>query len=169
MADVEERCYRLRRSLLFAGVACTGCFLAFGLLSSLTALWNVDGSFARPAQAALFFGLFWSAWVLLGVYITAAAVRERLYVSPRRIEKVGCLRTRTMQLEDVSSAQWRQIPRQGSLVLRGRNGKLTLEFGNYGTADRRELIARLRDYLDEHLQEGWAEFEARFPADPCPH
>lgn len=159
--EAGEHGYRLDRRLLRIGVFGTAFVLAIGTASVAAALWNTDGSFARPVSAALFFGVFWSMFLLLGVYITTSAVRSRLYIDADGVRQVGCFRAGTLRWEDVQLARWRMIPRGGSLCLHDGHGRLTVEFGSYVEHDRYEIIALFRDLLREHVQDGWAEFEAQ--------
>ena len=157
-----ETCYRLSRRFLYTGIGCIAFFAVAGAGSCVMALVNPDGSFAHPAKAAAGFGLFWFLWLLLGIYVTATAIRYRLYVDADRVEEIGCFRRRAIQLDEVSVARWRLIPKGGSLSLRGFSGKLTVAFDGFGTQDRRELIEFFHRHLAEHVQEGWQQFEARF-------
>src|SRR5260370_35504830 len=81
----EARCFRLRPYYLVVGIVCAGFFAVVGVTSTVVAYFNVDGSFARPYLAALVFGVFWSGFTALAVWVIAAYFRERLILSPSTI------------------------------------------------------------------------------------
>jgi hypothetical protein len=162
----EGREYRLPRSYLWLGLLATPFFFGMGAFSTIAALLNVDGSFRYPLPTALIFGSFWSIWTLLGVYITLAYFRERLYVSDEAVRVVGCFRTRTVQLSRVGRAVWRAFPANGSLVLYGDGTRLVVDFGHFPAA-RGLLIAFFRRSLPEPIQEGWQRFESYFVPGPA--
>ncbi|MDM8005086.1 MAG: hypothetical protein QUV05_02895 [Phycisphaerae bacterium] len=157
----SDRCFRLERRFLHIGVVCTIFFFLFGVGSSAAALWNVDGSFGRPRETALVFGVFWACFTGLGIGLILRSVRSRLYIGPRSVRELGVFRVRAMCFDGLSAARWRVFLRGGSLVLRGRDGKLTLDFASFSPADRREMIELLRNRIDERIQEDWARFESR--------
>lgn len=157
----SDRCFRLGRSILYIGVACVTFFPLLGIASSAAALWNVDGSFRRPQEAALFFGAFWASCTVLGIWLIFSYVRSRRYIGPQGVREVGILRVRTVRFDQLSAARWRVVFQGGSLVLRAPDGKLTLYFASFSPADKREMIDLLRNKIDEQIQEGWERFESR--------
>src|SRR5262245_33709454 len=94
----DARCYRLRRYYLVVGVVCAVFFAAMGIASTVAALWNIDGSFARPQLAALIFGTFWSGFTLLAVWVIVAYFRERLYFGKAGVVQHGIFHSRSLQI-----------------------------------------------------------------------
>ena len=160
----SDMCFRVGRHFLYLGIVFTVFCLLAGNGSAAVAFWNVDCSFARPKEAALLFGVFWACFAVLGVWIILIYVRSRLYIGPVGVRRVGCFRVRTIHFDGLLGARWRLIPGGGSLVLRGRDGKLTVEFGWFSAADQRAMIRFLRSMIGESIQENWERFQSRlFP------
>jgi len=162
LADDGARRYRPRRYYLYLGIVCTVFFLFMGVGSACVAYWNVDGSFARPKLSALVFGVFWSVWTLLGIWLILCYTRERLVISTTSIEWTGLYKTRLLALDDVTRVKWRLFPQHGSIVLRTPDKRLVIEIGNYLDSERKELILLTRGMFDYELQENWQRFSDRF-------
>ena len=78
------------------GLIGTIFFVVVGLVSTLAAYFNVDGSFARPKLAALLFGLFWSAFTLLGIWLLLLYYKYRLLSTIHRYDRLGsCVTTKS--------------------------------------------------------------------------
>ena len=151
--------YRIRNSYLAVGVICTAFFVAIGVTSVIVAWWNIDGSFRFPKSTAIGFGIFWSAFTALGVWIILAYYRERLFASNQGIRQRGCIRSRTVMFDEVVSGRWRRYPNGGSLVLRSPDRKIVIYFDNFSPDERIELIQFLRSALDDKRQVNWTDFE----------
>jgi hypothetical protein len=158
---VEATVYRIRNYYLAVGLTCTACFTAFGVVSTLAALWNSDGSFPHPLGFAVLFGVFWSCFSLLGIWLVLAYFRERLFVSDLGIRQKGCFRTRTLQFAQLITARWRTWPQNGSLVLKSPEQRIVVDFDNFQESERIELIEFFRQRLAES-SENWIRFEASY-------
>jgi hypothetical protein len=163
-ADIEQlptdaRCFRVRRYYLVVGVVCAVFFAAMGIVSTVAALWNIDGSFARPKLAALIFGIFWSGFTLLAGWVIAAYFRERLYFGKAGVVQHGIFRTRTLQIEEVHQIKWRPWPIGGSVVIRTPSEKATIHFDNFSKDEREDLIRFLRESFAVEIQENWSRFQ----------
>ncbi|MEX0716926.1 MAG: hypothetical protein WD066_10075 [Planctomycetaceae bacterium] len=154
----EPREFRCKREIFWWGIFSASVAFAFAIVSTLAALWNIDGSFTRPLLAAAVMGGFWSFIGLGGVWMIAASVYERLYVSRDCIRMTDVFRSRAMKLDELNHARWRRL--RGNLVLRDAAGRVVVHFANY--AQRLELIQLLRDRIDRGLQEDWDEFASQF-------
>ena len=159
-------CYRLRPFCRNLGIACTILFVAMGLVSTLAAYFNVDGSFGRPYLAALVFGLFWSAWVVLGIWLILLYYRYRLFTNDTALYQVGVIREQHADLNLVNEMKWRTRPMGGSVRLSGQFGVVKIEFAGFESAQRKELISFLRHAIDDSRQPGWQEFCKRFEDSP---
>ena len=168
MQAKDRDCYRYDRYFFWLGVACMAVFLLLGAGSFVVAYWNLDGSFIRPERSAVLFGLFWSAWTLLGVWLILSAVRGRLFVTDEGIQQVGCFRQKTVRWRDVSMVRWRLLPAGGCVVLRGAGQKVTIEFGAFARPDRPELIERIHAQIPGSIQENWDAFGCRWLRAPDP-
>jgi hypothetical protein len=163
-ADIDQlptdaKCFRLRRYYLVVGVVCAVFFAAMGIASTVAALWNIDGSFARPKLAALIFGFFWSGFTLLAVWVIVAYFRERLYFGKAGVVQHGIFRSRTLQIEEVFQIKWRSWPVGGSVVIRTHSDKATIHLDNFSKAEREELIQFLRESFAVEIQENWSRFQ----------
>lgn len=138
------RIFRLRLYYLVSGIVC-GVFLAIiGIGSVLVALWNIDGSFSRPREAALLFGVVYSGFTLLAAFMVAAYFRERLEFSPTTIVQRGIFRTRTLSLSEIVQIKWHIWPGQGSFVVRTASQKVTIYLDNFTTEECLEIVQFLR-------------------------
>lgn len=73
-------------------LVCAVFFAATGIASTLSALWNIDGSFARPERSVSFFATAFSGLTLHAVWIIAAYFRERLFFGKAAIVHHGIFR-----------------------------------------------------------------------------
>jgi hypothetical protein len=156
--EPSVRVYQPLRKYLWIGAFLLAFFLLMGITSVVVALTSADGSFARPEAAAIIFGCFWSAWVLLSIYVLAFYLRARLRISATAITTVGVFRTATVLLDEITSARWRAWPAGGSLVLRGPTGRVVIEFAAY--SDGPNLVPFFREALRPEVQHGLERFEA---------
>ena len=155
----EARCFRLRRYYLFLGIVCAVFFAVIGIGSAVAALWNFDGSIARPKLAALIVGTFWFGCTLLAVWVIAAYFRERLFFGKTAIVQHGIFRSRTLELGEVLEIKWRAWPVGGSVVVRPHSQKATIYLDNFTRDECGELIRYLRETFAVEIQENWSRFE----------
>jgi hypothetical protein len=159
----EGRVYRHSRWVLEFGVAFASLFALAGMGGCITALLNVDGSFAHPVAAAVFNSVFCACPALVGCRYILSYFRHRLLVSREFVHATGCLGTREVQLVCITSANWKMY--SNTLVLRDHSLELTISFCDYTLQERLELIHFFRWAIAEHVQKGWERFELyRVPA-----
>ncbi len=161
-----ETCYRMRPYLRNVGVLCTIFFAIVGIGTTAVAYFNIDGSFARPELAAYFFGLFWSTFTLLGLWLLLAYSRYRLYIRGLSIRQVGVLTESTIDLRLVQELKWRRFPQGGSVAISATSGVMKIDLGNLCISDRDQLITFLRASVDDSRQIGWTRFEEQFSDTP---
>lgn len=159
-APSEEfaRRYRPRRYFLYVGIVCTAFFLVLGVGSASLAWWNADGSFRHPRLTALIFAVFWSPFILLGVWLSLYAARRRLVFTTTSVESTGAIRRKRLAFDEVTRVKWRRFPGQGSIVLRTTGRRLAIDLGDFSPGERQEIIELTRRLFDEQLQEGWPRF-----------
>lgn len=155
-------CYRQQWFLLAFSVVLMPFVLTMAVKATIAAYWNVNDRFAN---ALSFSGLFWLL-TLLCLWRIAAYFRFRLYVGETTIREVGVLRTTTLPVEDVVRVVWQTLPARGSVVLRTSNAKVSIEFHNFTSQERRELLGFCRQTWDESIQEDWPRFAEVFPEGP---
>lgn len=154
-----EKCYRFKRSLRKVSWVCLLFYSSAAIGSSWVALANPDGSFARPVASAIFFGVFWSVWALLSLWLLCACYRERLFLGSDRITEQGLYFRRSLAISELSSVCWRGVPRQrGSVVLRTSSARVVIGFGNYEPHEQDEIIAFVRQYASPEITTGWEAF-----------
>src|ERR1700722_14396804 len=102
----KGQCFRPRRHYLVVSVICAVFSLAMGITPAVLA-WHHASPFPRPERAALFFGVFWSVWTLLAVWVIVAYFRERLFVTNKMIIHYGIIRSRTIHVDEVIHINWR--------------------------------------------------------------
>jgi len=166
MEDQSTHCYRIRPYFRNVGLICTAFFVVVGSASVLVAYFNVDGSFAQPKLAALAFGLFWSAFVFLGLWLLLLHHKYRLFVNNLSLRQKGVLLDRRIDVNLVDELKWRRFPAGGSVRLSGMFGVLKIELGNFNSVDRGNIITFLRLAISETRQRGWQEFNDQFSATP---
>lgn len=167
----DAKTFRLRRSVLFIGIVCAVVFLFFDVGSTTVAYWNIDGSFARPKPAALLFGVFWSAMLLLAIFMIVGYFRERLFLAPTSIMQQGTIGSRTMAVGEVTAVIWRCRPVGGSIVVRDQSRKIKIQLGVFAPHDADEIIRFFRDTFPEAIQQNWVSFESfkhEFSRPPSP-
>jgi len=153
--------YRLSRHALEVGVVAVALCSLMGILSITAALLNPDGSFPHPVAAALIFGVLWSCFVLLGVWLILLYFRHCLFVDLTTVRVTGCFVARQVRLANVTHAAWKSFIKHGTLVLKEPSGTVKIGFSNYTFQERLELIHFFREALAGCEQEGWERFESR--------
>jgi hypothetical protein len=167
----EARRFGPRRFYLVVGVLCGVFFSVMGVASTLSAYWNIDGSFPQPKLAALIFGIGWSCFTLLAVWIILVYFRERLYLANKTIIQNSVIRSRTIHSEDVvhvnwrrwpaGGSIWRRWPAGGSIVVQTPSAKIKIGLGNLTKEEREEIIRFFRETFASELQDNWLRFEDR--------
>jgi hypothetical protein len=157
----EAKCFRLRRYYLVVGIVCAVFFAVFGVTSTVVAYLNIDGSFPRPHLAALVFGVFWSGFTLLGLWVIAAYFRERLFLDDNTIVLNSTFRSKTLDVGDVVQVEWRISPVGGSIVVRTRSEKVKIYLDNFTKDDREQVVFFFRKTFANEVQENWSLFEER--------
>jgi len=160
-------CYRMRSYYRNVGVVCTVAFAVMGGVSTLVAFFNVDGSFPNPWLAVWTLASFWSAFVLLGLWLLLAYSKYRLFVSPTSLRQVGVVREQYAELNLVDELRWRRFPAGGSVRLAGPFGMMKIELSNFSSADRKQVISFLRDAVDSSRQPGWHAFTQQYEDTPA--
>ena len=152
--------FRRRKILLVVGGLCGSFCLIMGAASVFLAWTNFDGSFKFPKETAAGFAIFWGSFMLLGAWLIAAYVRERLTVTDHGVQMVGCIRTRMMRFDRVTAVRWSGRQRGvGYVRLVAEGQRMKIEFGQFGWQDDWLLIQRIRNRMLESIQENWEEFE----------
>jgi hypothetical protein len=159
-APMAGREYRLSKHALEVGLVTVSLFGVMGVVSVTAAILNPDGSFRHPVAAAVTFGILWSCFVLLGVWLILIFARHRLFVDPTTVRVTGCFVSRQISLAKVTHAAWKSTIKHGTLVLKEPSSVVKIGFGNYTFQERLELIRFFRDALAGR-DEGWERFESR--------
>lgn len=100
------------------------------------------------------FGLF----EFIGIWMLLDYWRASLSVDADEIVQRGVLRTKELQLSEVTAARWVSVGVGGKLVLTTPSCKIKLEFREYAIDDPSRLIEFFRSRIDSRLQQGWALF-----------
>ncbi len=136
--------YRLSKHSLEVGLVAVAIFGVMGIVSVTAAILNPDGSFRHPVAAAVAFGILWSCFVLLGVWLILIYARHRLFVDPTTVRVTGCFVSRQVSLAKVTHAAWKSFNKHGTLVLKEPSRVVKIGFGNYTFQERLELIRFFR-------------------------
>ena len=155
----EAKCLRVRRYYLVVGVVGAVSIAVMGVTSTVVAYLNIDGSFARPQLAAVVFGVFWSGFTLLALWLIAAYFRERLILAKNTIVQDGIFRSRTLDVGDVLQIRWRRWPAGGSIIVRSHSQKFKIYLDNFTKAEREEVVFFIRETFAHEIQENWSRFE----------
>jgi hypothetical protein len=151
----------LRLFYLVVGAISAVFCAVVGVTSTVVAYWNIDGSFARPKVSALIFGIFWSVFVVVSLWVVLAYFRERLFVARNAVVQRGVLRSKTIDIADVIRVKWRNWPVGGSVVAQSHSGKITVYLDNFPTRERGPIIQFFRETFATEIQDNWARFEGR--------
>jgi hypothetical protein len=164
---VPQRCFRPRLSYLITGIMGAIFFPTVGVVSTVSACLNLDGSFASPVLAAVTFAAFWSGFTLLSVWALAAYFRERLVLGKSRIVRRGVFRLRTLAVGDVQEVRWHTRPRGGGITARTRSEKVTISLENFTWGNAWAIVRFFRDQLPRPIQHNWRDFGERFRGWGC--
>lgn len=154
----KTTCYRPGRQYLILGIVSTTLFLVMDVGSVYVAYWNIDGSFPHPKLFALIFGIYWSCWTLLGLWLIVASLRERLFVSADSITQHGCVAKRTIRVPDVIQINWKGTPQSGGILVRSSFTKIKINLANFTRDERDKLIQFFHDTFATIIQDGWSRF-----------
>jgi hypothetical protein len=154
----QTNCYRLGRTYLVVGIACTTLFLGMGISSVYMAYWNVDGSFPHPNLDALVLGISWSALTAMCLWLIVAYFRERLFVNSEAITKYGCVFLKKIPVSDVLQVTWKGFPHAGKIIVRSPLTSITINLGDYTDDERSALIQCFHDNFPVGIQDGWPRF-----------
>lgn len=152
--------YRHQRNLLSQAIMCLVFFSLVDVASVTVALLNPDGSFDRPVVSAIVFGTFWTAWVLLSLYLLVAYFRERWTLSDDGVSVQGVVWFRSLPVADVTSVRWAGYPAGGSVVLQGAGQKLVLWLSNSPKDEQTEIVEFVRSRFPLEIQTGWEDYVA---------
>jgi hypothetical protein len=155
MDPASTRCYRVRPYFRNVGVVCTVFFIVVGVVSTYSAYVNIDGSFPNPKTAALVFGIVWSVFSLLGVWLLLLYHKYRLCVNELSIRQTGIVRVDEADLSLVDKLEWPRYPNSGSVRLLGEFGVVKIPVGSLRLEDREEVATFLREAIEESKQTGW--------------
>jgi hypothetical protein len=158
--------YRVRRKFRNVGIACTLFAVAFGVFSTITAYFNVDGSFARPKLMALMFALGWSAFALLGIWLWRIYYKYKLIVDGRSLQQFGMWYSQRIEFSAVREIRWYIYPAGGSIRVVGPERAMNIEFGNFTWTDRKELISLLLKAILSERHVGLDKFHQHFTPTP---
>ena len=159
-------CYRMRPYFRNVGLIGIAFCAVVGVVSTLGAYVNIDGSFAHPKLASLIFGLFWSAFVFLGVWLLLLYYQYRLFVNNLSLRQKSVLFDLRVDVNHIDVLKWRRLPEGGSVHLSGIFGVLKIELGNFNIVDRGSIVVYLRHAISETRQTGWQEFCEQFSNTP---
>ena len=124
------------------------------------ALLNPDGSFDRPVLGAMIFGIFWTGWVLVSLFLLVAYFRERWTLSDDTVSTHGIFSIRSLPVTHVTSVRWFGYPAGGSIVLQGGGQKLTLWLNNSPKDEQGEIVEFVRNRFPPEIQIGWQDYIA---------
>ena len=155
-------CYRMSSWYRNVGVVCTILFTLIGLGSTLAAYFNVDDSFPQPELAAVGFAVFWSAFVLLSIWLIVCYYKYRLFTNAHALHEVRVMSMQDLDLTLVENLYWRRFPVGGSVRLTSAFGNVKIELGHFPTSDRERLVQFFRNGVEHSKQSGWPEFSRQF-------
>lgn len=138
-------------------------FGTFGTSSVWEAATNADGSFPRPFEFAVVFGLFSSFWIVLSLWGLMDWKQHRLVVGDETLRYIGVIRDVQFSRDDLVEVRWRGFYRRGSVVIRSSRSRLSLDLDGYSDDERDDLIDRLRALARDASQQGWEAFNQPRP------
>lgn len=153
--------YRMSPSSFYTGVVCTIFFLIVDIASVIVVLSDIDGEFPRPVPMAIFFGAFWTTWVLIGIYCIVAYFRERLILQSDSVSQLSVFSKKTFHIHEIKEIEWRLLPRTGLIKVFAGDSKLSVHTSSFAQQDRTEIIEYFRSAVAEELQSGWKESQER--------
>lgn len=153
--------YRMSPSSFYTGVVCTIFFLIVDIASVIVVLSDIDGEFPRPVPMAIFFGAFWTTWVLIGIYSIVAHFQERLILETDTVTQKSVITKKSIHLHQISGIEWRLLPQSGIIKVHSNETKFRIHTSNFLKQDRTEIIEYFRSSVAEELQTGWEESQER--------
>lgn len=157
------RTFRLRRLILYQGLAFTALFsLALAGAASLFFLNDPAAhGFRGPHSLAVVGGMAVTVagfFLALSLYMLAAFRIEKAALDGTSFTIRSVFQHRRFSLPEVSRLRWRAMPQRGSIILDGSGGRGKVELFGYSESDRLEMIRVLRRQVPERAQEGWPAF-----------
>jgi hypothetical protein len=156
LSGSDTICYHYRRSALYEGLIYTAFFIIIGIASTIIMIVSKDALY--PKTMAFVFALFWSFWVLLGIWTILQYFKALLFISDTHIESIGVVKRKTIAFDKVFQVVWRTGPTGGSVVLRTSDQKIVIEFNNYTKDQQKEIVELIHKIIPLQLQNGWSRF-----------
>ena len=133
--------------------------VVFFLATAILSAWAMQ-EIPHPLLAAILVSSFSSAFVLCGVWTVLGYFRESLSVNRVQVTQRGVIRTRIIQIDDVTGVRWPRVPSYDALVIRTQSEKVKIYLNNFTAVERKQLISFFRGVFSPKLQERWEEFES---------
>ena len=92
-------------------------FLGAATVSIALAPCNAGGAFPDPPLFAAFFGVAWSPFVVMSLWLVLAYYRERLFLDDNSVTQQGVRRIKRIPLDQITEIEWREDYRHGSIVV----------------------------------------------------
>lgn len=149
--------YRITPKHFYMGVIMSCFYLIAGVPLLLAILVQLNWTFREVLPVAVFFGLFWSPMVAVGVYGIAAYFHERLILRSDSVIQQSVFSKKTYHLNEVTRIEWRLLPRTGWIKVFVGDSRLSVHPSIFSKQDREEIIDYFRSAVNEELQTGWEE------------
>lgn len=158
----ESKIYRPCRAVrneAILGIVFFLLFIAAPLIPLVLQLCSADGRIEKYAIRMALIGLvFWGTMLLLSVLQLLYFYISTLTVTNSSLTLRSLRGVKHFNISDVTSLKWREVPRGGSVLVRGASGKFALYLGGYSKEDRLDLIRGLRHLIPVANQIGWPKF-----------
>lgn len=155
-----------RREGLVLGV-CQIYFMVIWVRGCWDALTNADGTFSRPIESAVVFGLSASLWTGLCTWGLLDWWKHRLIVGTDTLHYVGVVRDLQISRDDLVEVRWRGTYRRGVVVIRTTRSRLRINLARYSRDERDDLIDCLHRLARDIPQPNWETF-SQFPLKRSP-
>jgi len=104
---------------------------------------------------ALLFGVLWSPFVGLGLWMIAMSYRASITLEDGGVSVTKLFRNRQFAFAKIATARW--SPYGHSLKLVSAQERCRIDFRDFRTRDGLELIRVLRERIPPEAQQGWNE------------
>jgi hypothetical protein len=139
-----------------AGIFGVTVFGAAGIVTTISAFKESDGSVAQFTMWALFIAV-WSAFTLLSVLICLAYFRQCLILSPTTVIQHGAFGSKTIQVREVIRVEWHHRPECGSIVIRTRTDEIRISLNDFRANECEELSRMVRGTFPKTIQDNGEE------------
>jgi hypothetical protein len=148
--------FRPRKYYRNVGVLCLVFFL--GMMICSVVAFVLQGPPNQNIYTAFFICGLWGFMSCLMVWLLLVYKRESLHILEEKIIQQGVIRSKTVELREITVLHWKCAPSGGSVILCSPSNTIKISLGNFEPEQRQSLIRFFRLITPGEIQRDWKPF-----------